>query len=123
MTMIDCCEIPDCHGKPKAKGLCSKHYGRLWRHGSPHITIGRPPIRGPRTHELQLSLFTGRPSQACGQLQVLALLPTGHFAPQDLLPLFPLLSKSQLLKRLCRLALKGKIKRIRAGHYHKEPPR
>lgn len=43
--MIRICKIPGCWRTVQALGLCSPHYGRLKRHGSP--TGGRtPPARG-----------------------------------------------------------------------------
>lgn len=118
------CSVADCpNTKIKARGLCPKHYGRAYRHGSPHITLVKPPDRGNRTSELQLSLFNGAAPTKYGANFMLENLPNGHFAPPALLPLFPMLTKEQILNRLNRLASQGKIQRVRTGHYHKGLPK
>ena len=35
------CTVEGCAKSVLAKGLCSKHYNRVWRHGDPHVRHGR----------------------------------------------------------------------------------
>ncbi len=43
------CNIPGCNRKHEAKGLCSTHYARLRRHGSPYKISRNPPGGGSIT--------------------------------------------------------------------------
>jgi hypothetical protein len=40
--MPKACSVENCHGKHLARGLCSKHYQRVWSHGSIDSKYRRP---------------------------------------------------------------------------------
>ena len=38
------CRIGDCEAAARSKGLCAKHYMRVYRHGSPAVVLGHQEV-------------------------------------------------------------------------------